>query len=103
MFFLLLEHIVLTTYFENKASILTVLGLFSIAYFTYQRSKSAAILWGNFVKSIFDIYLPDLLRKLEYPIPSNFNEEYLIWEKFSQMTVYHASGRRVQRIFKDME
>jgi hypothetical protein len=57
---------------------------------TYNGAVSAAKLWGGWVKSTIDLYLPDLRRQLGFATPANWEEERQMWEQFSQAIIYRA-------------
>lgn len=53
-----------------------------------RRAKSAVVEWGELVKAAFDIYLPALLTKLQFPFPATKEEELKLWREFSQAIIY---------------
>ncbi|MGR3277295.1 hypothetical protein ACSYAD_19530 [Acaryochloris marina NIES-2412] len=93
----LIEYFIVISTKKDPLNIYFSLFLIAIIIFAYQRAKSAAIIWGSFVKSIFDIFIPDLLRKLEFPLPASFEEEKLLWQQFSQMLIYHSLSSTMRR------
>ena len=44
--------------------------------------------WGELVKSAYDLFLPELRKKLNFSQPSEINEENFLWTKFSQAIIY---------------
>jgi hypothetical protein len=62
-----------------------VLGVSILAY---ERAKRAAVNWGEYVKSAFDVFLPELRRKMHFPSPATKEEEKSLWAKFSQAIIY---------------
>lgn len=78
-----------------------VLLLILFIFFTHQRAKSSAVLWGDFVKSAFDIFLPDLIGKLKFFPPSNNEESKELWLKFSQAILYVRPDLLPERILSD--
>ena len=59
-----------------------------VSYMSYLFAKNAVSLWGNWVKTAFDLYLPELRKKLELPTPKNVEEERKMWEKFNMAAHY---------------
>jgi hypothetical protein len=52
------------------------------------RATSAAIGWGDYVKSAFDLYRFDLLEKLGIDMPTDRKKERLLWESFSRAILF---------------
>jgi len=50
---------------------------------SYSFARRAAEEWGNWVKSAFDLYLPDLRTKLGFPPAASKQEEFTTWTNFS--------------------
>jgi hypothetical protein len=59
-----------------------------LAYIAYRLAISAAAEWGQWVKSAFDLYLPELRRKLEFTKPNTSEEERAMWDRFSKAIIY---------------
>ena len=78
-----------------------IIFLIPFIFFTYQRAKASAILWGDFVKSAFDVFLPDLLEKLKFSSPCNNEESKELWLKFSQAILYNRPDYLPERIFHE--
>jgi hypothetical protein len=57
-------------------------------HFVLSRATSAAIGWGEYVKSAFDLYRFNLLQSIGIDGPKNRAEEKLSWKKFSQAIIY---------------
>jgi hypothetical protein len=53
------------------------------------RATSAAIGWGDYVKSAFDIYRFALLESLGIDAPKNREEERKLWTRFSQAILFN--------------
>jgi hypothetical protein len=62
--------------------------VFITAIITFARAKNSAIEWGELIKSSFDVFLPTLGKKLGFSDKFSKEEEKLLWEKFSQATIY---------------
>jgi hypothetical protein len=54
------------------------------AWLASRRARHAAVGWGEAVKSGFDVYLPELRRRLGLPRPASREEEWEMWNSFSQ-------------------
>jgi len=51
-------------------------------------ARVAAVEWGNWVKSAFDVYLPELRTKLGFSPLFIGEKEKDVWRKFSQAAIY---------------
>ena len=75
------------------------LSLIGFAYFASRKSISSAVMWGDFVKSSYDLFLPNLREQIKLPETQNVEEERQIWNKFARQVIYHSQknvSRRVQ-------
>ena len=61
---------------------------FSVSYFFYRLSVSAAYQLGEMIRSCFDLFRLDLMAALERPHPATFNIEQGQWEELSRLAVY---------------
>lgn len=69
--------------------ILTAAALASLSYFFYRLSINRAHAWGLLVKSAFDLYRWELLKKLGYAQqPKHRLEERELWEEISRQAIY---------------
>lgn len=59
-----------------------------IMYVAYLGAKSSALQWGEFIKSAFDLFLPDLRKKLGMPEFKTDAEARAAWTRFSQAVLY---------------
>lgn len=59
-----------------------------MALVSYARARSSAAEWGELVRSSFDVFLPELRKKLDFPAPATACEERALWLKFSQSIIY---------------
>lgn len=48
------------------------------------RARAAAVRWGETVKAGFDVFLPELRRRLDLPRPATRREEREMWARFSE-------------------
>ncbi len=46
------------------------------------RATKAALLWGDTIKSAFDLYLPDLAKKLDFVWPISRAQEKILWKEY---------------------
>jgi len=60
-------------------------------------ARAAAIQWGDYVKSCFDLFLPQLHRKLHLPQTTNIADERELWMRFSQIVIYHRADKVFDR------
>ena len=92
--FVLIEYVAFGTYTHlfkipgwSLRDIINTLGVpcitIVIYYGAYQVAKRAAITWGNWVKSAFDLYIPNLCQgKLGFTPPVDRKQEKDLWEEF---------------------
>lgn len=62
-----------------------------VVFIAFAKARNAAVEWGNWVKSAFDIYLFDLRKRLSLPEASNPAEEIQLWNKFSRAVIYNKT------------
>lgn len=67
-----------------------ILGPVLVTWVSYSNAASAASEWGNLMKSSFDIFLPELRKKLGFAAPKNREEERELWLRFSQAISYKS-------------
>jgi hypothetical protein len=68
----------------------------AFAFLTAHSARSIAQSWGALVTGAFDLYRPELCRKLGYQLPASIEEERVMWQALSQVWVYRsaeAAGR----------
>lgn len=61
------------------------------------RAKDTALEWGTTVKAAFDLFLPELLTKLQFNPPASMEEEREMWKKFSQAILYRLPDSLPER------
>ena len=83
---LLIESVLV---FHHAARLIVPLICLLAAWGSLQQAKEAAVAWGRWVKSAFDISLPDLLKKLGFQSPSKITDIRKIWDAYSQTIVYN--------------
>jgi len=69
--------------------VLTVVALALLSYFFYRLSINRAHAWGSLIKSSFDLYRWELLKKLGYAQqPKDRLEERNLWGEISRQVIY---------------
>ncbi len=68
------------------------------AYLASVRSTGAAVLWGDFVKASYDLYLPDLREQIRLPETETVEDEIQLWNKFARQVLYHDKDNVLQRV-----
>lgn len=69
--------------------LLKIVSLAVLSYFFYRLSINRANSWGLLVKSAFDLFRWDLLKKLGYSqLPKERNEERKLWTEISRQAIY---------------
>lgn len=64
-----------------------IISLIFAIFFT-KRAKGAAIRWGKLFKAAYDVYLPELAKKLGYKLPTNPEMAFRFWQHFSYVILY---------------
>jgi hypothetical protein len=62
-----------------------VVALGIIEWLVYRGAIDRAKVWGEFVKSAFDVYLPDLAYQLGYKLPPSWERRKKFWEAVTFM------------------
>jgi len=94
LFVLLFEYLALAFHYRFSLfswpwQLLFALILFFTAlWFSFSRTVASAQRYGKFVKSAFDLYLPDLRRALHFKSPTSDEEARKQWQSFNQAIVY---------------
>jgi hypothetical protein len=65
-------------------------GAIIAARICYKAAIARVIVWGTFVKSAFDLYLPDLAKQLGYDVPATNAERQNFWDAVGSMFLYAA-------------
>lgn len=74
-----------------------------LAYLGYRLATNAVAEWGHWVKSAFDLYLPELRKKLEFAVPNTTEEQKAMWAGFSQAAVYRSASAMPKKITKSSD
>jgi hypothetical protein len=86
------QYIGLSIHFKSIDAIwLPFVAIFG-AVLAASRANSAAVQWGELVKSSFDVYLPKL--RTELALADYSDDERTAWIKFSQMIIYRLAALR---------
>lgn len=100
---LLIEYIVVAalyirvpdwqSFFSRETMWWFPLTMLAVSYMSYVFARNAVALWGNWVKAAFDLYLPELRKKLEFKEPENAQEEITMWKRFNQAVAFRQKER----------
>jgi hypothetical protein len=71
--------------------------MLGFAFFASRRTVLAAVMWGDFVKSSYDLYLPDLRDKLQLPVKKTTEEEKALWNEMARQFLYHQAANIVRQ------
>lgn len=78
------------TWYITALNIIVPLGIYAVInLFLLWRATSAAIGWGDYVKSAFDLYRFALLESLGVDAPKTRDEERKLWTRFSQAILFN--------------
>lgn len=59
-----------------------------IAIFSYQIALNRVVEWGEFVKSAFDVFLPELQKKMGFHISAKNSSEKELWSAYSRAIIF---------------
>ncbi|PZS06310.1 MAG: hypothetical protein DLM69_00250 [Candidatus Chloroheliales bacterium] len=62
--------------------------LFALFWWFHSRAVTMSIEWGTNIKSCFDAFRLDLLKRLGYEMPDDIDEERMLWLKISRSYLY---------------
>jgi hypothetical protein len=71
---------------------------FAFAFFASIRATKSAVLWGDFIKASYDLYLPDLREQIRLPEKKTNKEEKQLWNKFVRQVTYHDKEKVLERV-----
>lgn len=71
-----------------------------LAFITSFRARMAALEWGHYIKSSFDVFLPELYKKLELRHPLDREEERKNFARFSQTIIYRSKSSIHSRVIQ---
>lgn len=89
---LLTEYVVLASLAREVPSVLFLLAALLALPVTSWAAFHSALSWGAIVKATFDVYLPELEKKLGLPRPASRAQQRAIWQGFSQAVVYRKTS-----------
>jgi hypothetical protein len=95
-----IEYLVMSIYSLQLRMIWVPFVSIAFALIAASSAKSAAIQWGDYVKSSFDLFLPKLHTKLKLPQIDKIKDERALWTRFSQMVIYHQKAKAFDRTIK---
>lgn len=84
----IIEYVGVAIYTSRFDFIWFPIAAYVVSLVAAWRAKGAVMEWGETVKSAFDIYLPALLSKLQFPFPATKEGEQKLWGEFSQAIIY---------------
>lgn len=73
-------------------SLLFPIGAITSIWLSSYWSLGAAVRWGEMVKAAFDVFLPELRKRLGLRQPRTRNEERKMWDSFSQAFLTQQGG-----------
>lgn len=84
----IVEYVGVAVYAKQLNYVWLPVAAFVFALAAAWRAKAAVVEWGEVVKASFDVYLPSLLTKLQFPFPATKDAEIKLWREFSQGIIY---------------
>ncbi|OGO17695.1 MAG: hypothetical protein A2Z14_05695 [Chloroflexi bacterium RBG_16_48_8] len=84
----LFEYLIFVIHKSQLKALETTIIALIVLLLSNSRACSAALGWGEYVKSAFDVYLPELRTKLGYSELTNKEDERRFWGEFSWAMIY---------------
>lgn len=84
----ILEYIGIVICTDQIKALWFPFSVLTVTIVAYTRARCSAAEWGDYVKSSFDIFIPELRNKLGFSKPTTSKEEKSLWSKFSQAIIY---------------
>jgi len=84
----LIEYAALAIYTAQVKAVWFLPAAVCVTLVASSRARSSAGEWGDLVKSSFDVFLPELRKKLGFTDPAGADEERRLWRGFSQAIIY---------------
>ncbi len=75
-------------YSGASPSLMFPLAFGALAFFAAKAAKESALNWGEYVKTSFDVYLPELQKKLGFSVSFTRKQERDLWKAISQTFLY---------------
>jgi hypothetical protein len=96
---LLMAEIAALTWRLQRLSLVWLLPV-SILFmlFAYTRARSSAARYGEQVKAVFDLYLPQLAQKLGFVLSRDAEKNRTFWQAYSRLMVYR-DAKAVEEMF----
>lgn len=85
-YLILVQHIIFTFLLAKEISFIIIIVTMIFSWLSAIRAENSAVLWGEFVKSAFDVFLPKLKQELDMETIAEENKNF--WNHFSQIIVY---------------
>ena len=95
----LVEYSVLAVVTRERGSLWALLSI-PAAIIASNRARLAALGWGKGVKAAFDLYLPELRKKLEIATDLSRDDDRKQWIRMSRAMVYRNPDALPQRVSK---
>jgi hypothetical protein len=91
------EYLLIAVYSVQLRILWVPLVSVAFAWRASSYARSGVIQWGDYVKACFDLFLPELHKKLRLPATTNIKDEREVWTKFSQVVIYHQKDKVFDR------
>lgn len=85
---IVLEYVALAMYIRHVNVPWFMAAVLAVSAVAFRMAQEAAIQWGELIKASFDVFLPDLRKRLEFPPSRSKEQDQELWTKFSQAIVY---------------
>ena len=83
-----LEYIFITSHIHAINNLWILISAIALVFVAFSRARIAAVEWGKRVKAAFDVFLPELHKKLGFKNPKSEEETKQMWRGFSQAVIY---------------
>jgi len=96
-----LEYIAISIYVQRLRMPWLPLLAICVSAFAAFRARKAVVEWGVLVKASYDVFLPSLLKKLQFPQPRSGEHERRLWREFSEAIIYRKAEWMPKRTTQD--
>jgi len=86
------EVVAVTVWTHRLIHVFIIVLVIIFSIWTYIMARDAVARWGEWVKAAFDVFLPELGKKLGYVVPTDREQEREFWLKLSQAMVFRDPG-----------
>ena len=85
------EYIFIASNINKINNLWILVSAIVLVFVAFSRARASAVQWGKWVKAAFDVFLPELYKKLGFKSQKSEIEAKQMWRDFSQAIIYMDS------------